>query len=449
MRHAGRSTLVLFLGLVAAASSALAQGMISQPAAARHGLKRAWFAQVGSPQVTGRIEYVNYVDGLLLVQSSQGMLTALDAETGRTLWETRVGTREGSSSEPAANKKHVVVLNGSTLFVIDRKDGGIAWKKRVSRAPGAGPAITETHAFVPMVSGLIEGYDLEAGVFQTPWNYQSTGRVLSPPMTTPLTVSWTTDNGYFYVADPAAGGIKYRLEAGGAIHARPAAWSPMLYATSVDGFVYAIDESKGRIRWKELLGEPIYRQPVAVTGAVLVIPEFGGIYCLDPATGAIRWHTPGLQQFVSASPTRIYAADAHGALAILDLTTGARVGTLPVSGLTAKHVNTRSDRIYLVDDNCLVQCLHEPQLTQPALHTPPVTVQESRPLPTKRRAAPAEETPAEQAPAEEPSDAPAEGPSDADPFAPAGDAPAAAGADPFAPAGDSAPADTDDPFATP
>jgi hypothetical protein len=349
-----------------------------------------------------------------------------------------------------------VVLNGSTLFVIDRKDGGIAWKKRVTRAPGAGPGITETHVFVPMVSGLVEAYDLEAGVHQTPWNYQSTGRVLSPPMTTPLTVSWTTDTGNFYVSDPAGAGIKYRLESRGAIHSRPAAWSPMLYATSADGYVYAIQEDKGKIRWKQMIGEPIYRQPVAVTGAVLVIPEFGGMYCLDPATGEIRWHTPGLQQFVAASPTRIYAADRLGALAIIDTASGARIGTLPVSGLTTKHVNSRSDRIYLVDDNCLVQCLHEPQLVKPALHTPPVTVQESRPAaPVKRGAAPSEEAaPAEEMPA---SETPSEEPADGNPFAPpSGDPPAAPAGDaenPFGAPGDTPtdtpPAAADNPFGAP
>lgn len=426
--------------------------MISQPAAARHGLTRAWFAQIGSPQVTGRIEFVNYVDGLLLVQSSLGVLTALDAETGRTLWETRVGTREGSSSEPAANSKYVVVLNGSTLFVIDRKDGGIAWKKRVSRAPGAGPGVSETHVFVPMLSGLIEGYDLAAGAKQTPWNYQATGRVLTPPMTTPLSVSWTTDTGYFYVADPAAAGIKYRLESGGAMHARPAAWSPMLYATSLDGFVYAIEETKGNIRWKQSLGEPIFKQPVAVTGAVLVIPEFGGMYCLDPATGEIRWHTPAIQQFVAASPTRIYAADELGALAIIDTASGARVGTLPVSGSTAKHMNSRSDRIYLVDDNCLVQCLHEPHLTQPALHVQPAPVKEDRGAPAvKRGTAPAEEAaPSEERPAEEP---PAEEPAGDNPFdaggADAPQAPAGDAENPFGAPSDSPPAAADDPFGTP
>jgi outer membrane protein assembly factor BamB len=419
-----------------------AQGLISRPTATRYGLKRAWFAQVGSAQVNGPLQYVNYDEGMVLLQSSRGMLTALDAETGRMLWSTQIGSREGGSTEPAANDKHVVVLNGSTLFVVDRKDGGIVWQKQVRGAPGAGPGVTATHAFVPMATGIIEGYELAAGTKQTPWNYQSTGRVLVPPMTTVSSVSWTTDKGYFYVADPSAGGIKYRLESRGAMHARPASWSPLLFTTSIDGFVYAIEETKGAIKWKYSVGHPIFTQPVAIKDRVFVIPEFGDMYCLDSNTGNLVWHAPGIKQFVSASPTRVYAADELGRLAMLDLETGARVGTLPVSGLTKKLVNTTSDRIFLVDSSNVVQCLHETQLNAPALHTPPAPVSEEdlRLKPKKSSTAPPndtpEEMPAEETPADPPVDAPADG-SD-NPF----DAPADAGDTPAADTGDN-------PFDTP
>jgi outer membrane protein assembly factor BamB len=395
-------------------------------------LKLAWFAQVGSPQVNGTLQYVNYDEGMVLLQSSGGMLTALDAETGRTLWSTQIGSRAGGSTEPAANDKHVVVLNGSTLFVVDRKDGSIVWQKQVRGAPGAGPGVTATHAFVPMTSGIVEGYDLAAGLKQTPWNYQSTGRVLVPPMTTASTVSWTTDKGHFYVADPKAGGIKYRLESRGAMHARPASWSPMLFSTSIDGFVYAIEENKGAIQWKYSVGQPIYTQPIAIENRVFVIPEFGGLYCIDSQSGNLVWQAPGIKQFVSASPSRVYATDEVGRIAMLDLETGAKVGTLPVSGLTKKLVNTGSDRIFLVDSSNVVQCLREVQLKTPALHTPPAPPSEEdlRLKPKKPRAAPepAETAPAEEMPAGTPADAPADGGDN--PFdAPtdAGDAPAADG----------------------
>jgi outer membrane protein assembly factor BamB len=437
MRFALRLTHLVVALLCLSASLSHAQGLIPRTTATRYGLKLAWFAQVGSPQVNGTLQYVNYAEGMVLLQSSGGMLTALDAETGRTLWSTQIGSRDGGSSEPAANEKYVVVLNGSTLFVVDRKDGGIVWQKQVRGAPGAGPGVTATHVFVPMTSGIIEGYDLEAGTKQTPWNYQSTGRVLVPPMTTVSTVSWTTDKGHFYVADPKAGGIKYRLESRGAMHARPASWSPMLFSTSVDGFVYAIEESKGTIQWKYSVGQPIYTQPVAVENYVFVIPEFGGLYCLDSKSGNLSWYAPGIKQFVSASPSRVYAADEQGRIAMLDLETGAKVGTLPISGLTKKLVNTRSDRIFLVDNSNVVQCLRETQLNSPALHTPPAppSNEDSMPKPKKPRAAtePAETAPAEEAPADAPADVPADSgdsPFDAPTDAPAADA-ADADANPF------------------
>ena len=439
MRQALRLTL-LFVALVLFVESlASAQGLIPRTTASRYGLTRKWFAQVGSPQVTGRLEHVNFDDGLLLTQSTRGLVTALDAETGRTLWATQVGDRDGSCTEPAANDKFIVVLNGSTLYVLDRKDGGVLWRKQTRGAPGAGPGVTDTHAFVPMTTGLVEGFDLEAGARQTPWNYQSTGRVLVPPMTTPLSVSWTTERGYFYVADPHGEGIKYRLESRGAIHSRPASWSPMIYATSIDGLVYAINEVKGDIKWKFSVGEAIYKQPVALGDRVFVIPEFGGMYCLNAASGELMWHVPAIQQFVSASPSRVYATDSLGNLAMLDLETGGLQGTMPMNGMVHKHVNSSNDRIYLFDDSCVVQCLHEVQLDSPAAHTPPPVEKELKLGPK-----PGTEKPDAAAPDAAPE------PMDENPFAPD-----AGGDNPFAPepAGDSpfdAPAADDaDPFAMP
>ncbi len=373
---------------------------------------------------------------MILVQSNRGMLTALDAETGRTLWATQVGSRNGASTEPAANDTYVVVLNGSTLYVVNRSDGSIAWETRVGGAPGAGPGVTDTHVFVPMVSGRVEGYSLEDGPRQEPWNYQSTGRVLMPPMTTKLTVSWTTEKGYFYVADPSAKGIRYRLETEGEIQSRPASWGTMLFASSTDGFVYGIEQIKGNLKWKQSLGEAVYDRPVAVDGKLFITAEFGGMYCLDTADGSILWHVAGVRQFVASSGTRIYATDLLGRLAILDAESGGRLASMPLSATTTKLTNAVSDRIFVVDNGCVVQCLHELQLTQPLIHTPPEpTAEDLKLAPT----APAGTPPsAAEAPDEAPMVPADEGDS---PFA----APADAGDNPFAPPADAG----DSPFGSP
>ena len=182
MRQSVRFALWLLLVACAMTSVGRAAGLIDRNAAARFGMVRAWFTQVGSARATGTIANIEFDHGTLLVQTTRGLLTALDGETGRILWSTQAGHSDRLCTAPAANAQHVVVVNGSLLVVIQRATGGILWERQLGGAPGAGPGVSDTHAFVPMINGLVEGYDLSKGAKQTPWVYKSAGRVLVPPM---------------------------------------------------------------------------------------------------------------------------------------------------------------------------------------------------------------------------------------------------------------------------
>ncbi len=361
------------LALCADAQVGWAGQLISPSAAGRVGLTRAWYAQIGALRATGPIAHINLDGGTLLVQSTSGLLTALHPETGRTLWATQVGPPNRLSSEPAANEENVVVLNGSVLYVLDHKTGKILFERKLRAAPGAGPGVSETHAFVPMVSGVVEGYTLdpEKAAKAAPWVYKSAGRVLIPPMTTGQSVSWTTDKGYFYVASPNAKGIRFRLETRGAIDARPAYWTPNLYAGSTDGSLYAVNEATGKIVWRHSVGDAIYASPIAIEDRVFVVSEVSGMYCLDAKAGQVIWNAPGIRTFVSISPSRVYAVDQLGRLAVLDSRHGARLSSLTLEGISVKYANYQTDRIYLVSDTCVVQCLHETGLKSPVTYVPP------------------------------------------------------------------------------
>jgi outer membrane protein assembly factor BamB len=366
-----RVILSAVLAWCAATSASQAAVVIPQTLAARYGLTRAWFTQVGSPAATGPIRHVTLDRGTVFVQTQDSMVHALDAQTGRILWATQVGPRNHISSEPAANEKYVAVVNGSVLFLLDRASGQLQWQKQLSGSPGAGPALSPTHVFVPMISGLMEAYDVQKGSKQKPWNYKSFGRVLVKPMITDRTVSWTTEKGYFYVADPEGLGIRYRVETRDAIHARPGYWTPNLYACSSDGYVYAVDEASGRINWKFAIGDAIFNSPVAIDGKVFVVSEFSGMYCLDGKTAEQLWIAPRMTQFLAASPTRIYACDQFNRLAVLDAKSGNRLGTMPLDGTVLKLINDQTDRIILASEAGVMQCLREVELKSPVDHTPP------------------------------------------------------------------------------
>src|SRR5207302_1246236 len=127
-------------------------------------------------------------------------------------------------------------------------------------SPGAGPALSQSRVFIPMVNGAIEGYLLEDPA-DPPWIFRSDGRALTQPMITQKTVSWTTDKGYFYVGKSDPVGIRFRLKTRAAIESRPAYWTPYFYAGSLDGYVYAIDEKTGLTEWKFSTAEPLSQPP--------------------------------------------------------------------------------------------------------------------------------------------------------------------------------------------
>ncbi len=165
------------------------------------------------------------------------------------------------------------------------------------------------------------------------------------------------------------------------------------------------------------------------------------IHAIDSKTGAEKWITPGVSHFAARGKDRVYASDEYGHVLILDSVTGRPLGQLPVAEGLTTLVNDQSDRIFLVNDRGLVQCLHEVGVNEPVLYRQPAAPPQAADAP------PAGETPPA-APPEPPAGEAAE---------PAGDEPAPADdgdafGDEQPPAADAPPADApsdDNPFGEP
>jgi outer membrane protein assembly factor BamB len=400
------------------AAAQVVNGVVSQQEAARHGLARAWYGQADLNGALGEIVAFSLFDGVLFVQTSRAQLQAIDAETGATRWSVTVGDERYPCLSPGASADFVATINGSTLYVIDRKTGREAWHKELPKLPGSGPALTDTHVFTPMVDGTIYGYELKKpdGI---PFVYKSFGRILVQPVVTADSIGWTTERGYMYLMKhhPFDGhlAVNYRLETDNQIESRPGYWTPYLYSVSLDGYVFAVHEETGRIQWKFATAEPIIEPPVAVNGKVYVCKGDGGMFCLDGETGIEDWYAPSVTQFISVSPTRVYAADRLNRMLILDAKTGARIDSVPIGGVTIRLRNVQSDRIFLATGRGVVQCLHEAALSEPLKYTPPPLRKEVK-LKTKQKSLKKDAGAADDA-ADEGADAPADAPAEkANPF---------------------------------
>src|SRR5215469_939797 len=78
--------------------------VVSQQAAQRFGLERAWATQVELDPSRGRVAHISLQAGLLMVQTDQATVHVLDAETRRTLWVGHIGQPGAVSTPPAASE---------------------------------------------------------------------------------------------------------------------------------------------------------------------------------------------------------------------------------------------------------------------------------------------------------------------------------------------------------
>lgn len=341
--------------------------LVSSERARRHGLERMWFAQVNVDAARGRVSHWALHNDRLFSLSSSGTLQSLNAETGESLWTVRIGALNGVFAGPAVNEKFVALTSGTRLYVLDRKDGHVLWSRFLGSAGAAAPALSERYAFVGLLNGKVEGYPLE-DLNESIWRHQSIGRIFYSPTVTGEVVCWPTDRGYLYVAQANQPRVLYRVETNDEIVAPPAEWEPYLYIVSRDGYLYCLHELSGAELWRVSTGYPVVSQPAAVAGKAYVASEEPALHAVDSETGRRLWSVVGATQFVTLGAEHVYGMDRFGALLILDKQSGGVISRLAVSEGTTALVNDQSDRIFLVSDTGLVQCLRERDAKEPTYY---------------------------------------------------------------------------------
>lgn len=338
-----------------------------------------------------KLETITVPQITLYVVTDTGVVQALDAETGRVLWKSGIGNPRFPAEAAGASDDYVAATNGSDLFLLKATNGEVVWKRRTVGSPGAGPVLSDTFVFVPMVSGAMEAYPLLETKFP-PSIYRSQGRAMFQPVYTGTNVAWPTDRGHLYVAGARENRISFRLEANDAISSPPTVMQPgKLVVTSIDGFVYCLHEFSGTILWRFSAGEPIVETPLAYDNTVYTVTTDRTLFAIDGELGQERWTATGLTKIVGATKGRLYCLDNSGRLNALDITTGARLGTMPATAIDVPYVNKETDRLILASGRGLVQCFRETGAEFPTIHIG-LSKKETKPIkPLKKTEKPAEE----------------------------------------------------------
>jgi outer membrane protein assembly factor BamB len=245
------------------------------------------------------------------------------------------------------------------VYVLKASDGTLNWEKQIPGAPVEGPAVSEDYIFVPLLSGIVEAYQVNF-----PKRAATTSRTMGHPTTQPVilnhSVAWATDRGHVYVASVNDAKMKYRVETKDNVVSTPGFLPPdKIFATSQDGYVYSVREVRGGINWRFSTGESITHGPIGVRDTVYAIADSGTMYAIDAEAGTEKWTTSGIRGFIAASTDRLYCTDITASLVVIDARSGSRVASISAPELEVRMVNTETDRIVVGTPSGLLQCFRE------------------------------------------------------------------------------------------
>jgi outer membrane protein assembly factor BamB len=296
----------------------------------------------------------------LFVQTLSGMVAVYDADTGSSLWRTRVGKPYQGHQPLAFNGRSVFVLSGTSLSALDASSGVTQWVYDVPPGVAAPPAADEELLYLCTGTGHVYAYVLprqvarltgkvdkadkpdadkkrgdgegreygslndqlhEADVANPApvpfWDADVGLRLELKPLLTDSLVALPSPSG------PLAAVLKhptssigttevFRVDGPGTLGAPPGRFDELVFLGGLNGDVQAIDlGADGQMRWRYTGGSAVIRQPVAVDlevardrvdQDVYVVTERQGLARLSRDTGDPLWRVPRGRRMLSAVP---------------------------------------------------------------------------------------------------------------------------------------------------
>lgn len=338
----------------------------------------AELAARGKKDVEVTIEKFQQPKAMLIIMTGSGDVAALDANTGKTQWLSRVGSARSPGIGVGVGVDHVAVVRGSFLYVLETSTGKELWSKQCKYAVGSSPAVADGKVMVPLTDGRLEVFSIEAEGIGS-YALMALGEGTAQPLVTSRTVSWPTTRGELNVMarDRENHAIKYRLRSDQSIVSQATTDGEKLYVGSLDGFLYAIDEVRGSVDWTISLGVGITESPVPLGDYVYAISGDKKLYRILAGTGELApgWEDPmdNISRYVGASETNLYLMDSFGSLVVVDRATKAITDRLEVGQIDLVLNNYQNDRLYIASKTGAMQCLREIKSERPFYHHDEVT----------------------------------------------------------------------------
>lgn len=340
----------------------------------RFNLERIWWGQATLNAQRDTVAYVTVDEEAVFIQSTAGMVTAFDIESGAKMWTTPVGRADQISYKAVTNFDSVIIVTGLKMVALDRRNGKVSWEIDLPESPSTPPEIDDDHVFVGTLQGAAYAYDLKKieelfregklpdWIYQAKsWRYPIGREVISEPVSIGDTIFFADRNKSIHALNADNSKLVYQFESDARLSAPMATDGERLYFASRDYNFYCMNIQTARTYWTFATGLPVQKKPRVVGEQVFVVAERGGMFAIGIRSGKEEWEYPVKEanDFIAASYDKVYAKDNASNFMIIDRNTGAVNGILPYSNFSTQVANDRTDRIVLVTPTGLVATLRE------------------------------------------------------------------------------------------
>lgn len=261
---------------------------------------RAWVVRAGH-----YIEFPAAVaDGRVFVAQEKGRFFALDAATGKILWDRQY--RNCAASSPLV--RDGIVYQSflpwpcpygprdvpGLIVGLDAKTGKERWRFR-----GSGPSESSLLVVGHLMyfgSWDAKVYAVDIRTRRVRWATPTDAEIDSSPAYADGTIFIGTNGGSIYALDALSGEIRWRGRSYSHFprgheyfYATPAVAYGRVFAGNTDGWVYAYGAHTGHLLWAQRAGTYVYSAPAVWNETVYVGSYDGKVYAFDAGTGRLRW----------------------------------------------------------------------------------------------------------------------------------------------------------------
>lgn len=346
-----------------------------------------WTAQTVLNAGRDKIRHVTNDEELVFVQSTAGVVTALNAENGRRMWSAQVGLTDEFSMAAVTNKDTILIVTGPVVNGLNKFTGDELFQYHLSSQPSDTPAMDEYSFFIPLMDGSVAGYSLKtlthlerfgnlpAGVARPmAWRFVCGDRVRFSPVPGTEAIAVATESGSLHAmhgTGAQAGKALYQLLLRSPMSAPLVSVrrgsKESLIAVSADNRVFSIGFTRGaRMLWTWPLSRPVTETPVAIGDDVFITTNGSGLIVLSldegrpqTAEDGTPWNVANISAVLAVSAGRVYAVDNNNLLLAIDRKTGQVAGRVSAHEHPVRVRNSLTDRIFLSTAAGGVVCLAE------------------------------------------------------------------------------------------